>query len=184
MIRRVLVAAASGLLGLVLAGCGTGQDAATKTVLSSIPGVDADASGVAVRNARIPFAEGGYPAGGTAPIEMSVVNTGTEPLQLLELSSPAASSVTMTAVSYVDVPRAAGDPPDGGDQPQLMLPAGGLANLRLQAGGLAEELDATGPLPLLLSFDSGAVLELDVPTAPPDQPLPREPMELGEEASH
>lgn len=177
MRSRVLVAAASGLLGLALAGCGTGQGAPTSNTLSSIPGVNADDAGVAVRNARVPFAEAGYPAGGDAPVELTVVNTGTEPVRLVELSSPAAGSLTLAGVEYV------GAPPDGiGTGSQLRLPPGGLANATLTATGLIESLDGTVPLPVVLVFDNGAQLALQLPTAPPDEPLPREPMILDEEA--
>lgn len=177
MRSRVLVAAVTGLLGLALAGCGTGQGAPTSNTLSSIPGVNADGAGVAVRNARVPFAEGGYPAGGDAPVELTVVNTGTEPLRLVEQSSPAAGSVTVASVELVGVA------PDGtGVGNQLRLPPGGLANATLTASGLVGALDGTVPLPVTLVFDNGAELDLELPTAPPEEPLPREPMILDEEA--
>lgn len=184
MTRRVLLAAAGGLLGLALAGCGSGQDAPTAQTLPSIPGVNADNAGVAVRNARIPFDPAGYPAGADAQIELAIVNNSTEPVQLVDLNSPAASSVTVVEAVQVDPSGEPTGPPDGGASAQLMLAPDQIFEVTLQVAGLAEELDGTVTLPLELSFDNGAAFALEVPTEPPARPLPREPMDLEEEEGH
>jgi hypothetical protein len=101
------------------------------------------------------------------------VNTGTEPVQLVDLSSPAAGSVTVANLEYVGGQPGAGAPPDGGTGPQLLLAPGDLANLTLRASGVTEPLNGTVPLPLVLTFDNGAALEMAVPTASPEEPQPR-----------
>jgi copper(I)-binding protein len=175
----VLVAVvAGGLLGSALAGCGSGQDAPTAQTLASIPGVSADAAGVGVRNARIPFNPAGYPAGSEARVELSIVNYGTTPVQLLDLSSPAAESVTLVGAVQVDPAGETGGPPNGGVGPLLLLPPEQLVEVTLQVSGLADELDGTVSLPVTLTFDNGAAFALEVPVAPPAEPLPREPMDL------
>lgn len=181
MRSRVWVAATAtgGLLGLVLglAGCGTGQDAQTADTLSSIPGVNADDAGVAVRNVRVPFNRAGYPAGADAAVELSIVNNTQGPVQLVDLSSPAASSVTVAGTTRVGgsgTPGQPGGPPNGGPGPQLLVEPGGLVEARLQVSGLTEGLDGTRPLPITLAFDNGATFMLEVPTAAPAEPLPRE----------
>lgn len=178
---RVLAVAASGLLGLAVAGCGAGQDAPTASNLSSVPGVNADDAGIGVRNVRVAFDPEGYPAGSAAPIELSIVNNGTDPVELVDLSSTAAEAVTVVSADQLG-----GQPPNGGAGPLLMLPPDGMVEAILLASGLAETLDGTVPLPLVLAFDNGAVFMLEVPTAPPMEAQPREPAdpEAGETEDH
>ncbi|MPZ27157.1 MAG: hypothetical protein GEV12_12290 [Micromonosporaceae bacterium] len=185
MTRRVLVAATIGLLlGLALAGCGAGSDAATSATRGSIPGVDADDLGVAIRNARVPFAPEGYAAGADARVELSVINNGIEPVQLVDLDSPAAGSVSVVSAAPVagTAPPAGDGPPNGGAGPQLLLAPGEAVTAVLQVAGLREPLDGTGSLPVVLTFDNGAGFTLNVPSAPPAEPLPREPAEPAEES--
>lgn len=187
MTRRMLAVVASGLvLGLALAGCGAGPDAATSATRSSIPGVDADDLGIAIRNARVPFAPEGYPAGGDAPVELSVVNNGPEPVQLVDQSSPGAGPVTVvSAVPVGDSTGPAGNgPPNGGAGPQLLLAPGEAVAATLQVTGLQAELTGTGSLPLVLTFDNGAGFMLNVPSTPPAELQPREPVEPAETGEH
>lgn len=187
MTRRLLVAAASGLLGFGLvgsglAGCGVGQDAATASTQSSIPGVNADRGGIAVRNAVVAAAPTGYARGDDAPITLSILNRGSEPVRLVSATSAIAASVAVVEAVRVGVtappePVAAG----GGE---LAVPPGALVSATLRASGLTEELDGTRPVPVALSFDNGAVLSLNVPTASPPEPLPREPMTFDEGEEH
>lgn len=184
---RVAATATGGLLGLVLglAGCGAGQDAPTAATLSSIPGVNADDAGVAVRNARVPFNRAGYPAGADASVELSIVNNTPDPVELVDLSSSAAGSVTVAEAIRVGGPGRPdqpGGPPNGGPEQRLLVEPGALVEARLQVTGLAEALDGIRPLPVTLTFDNGATFMLAVPTAAPLDPLPRQtPTEVHEE---
>lgn len=199
LVARMPVAAVSGLvLGLALAGCGAGQDAATSSARTSIPGVNADDQGVAIRNARVPFAPQGYPAGADAPVELSVINNGPEPVQLVDQSSPVAGTVTVVSAVPVggstgpggeeppsgEQPPGGEGPPNGGAGPQLLLAPGEAVTATLQVAGLREPLTGIGSLPLVLTFDNGAGFTLAVPSAPPSEPQPREPVEPAEEEEH
>jgi hypothetical protein len=157
---RVNVVAACGLLGVVLAGCGAGQDASTAQDLPSVPGVSASLDGIAVRNATVP-AGGGYEVGGAAPIEFTLVNETDGVIRLVSAASELAASVEVAGGGTVAVP------------------AFGLLPVTLDATGLVENLDGTSSLPLELTFDGSVVVSLDVPVAPPAVPEPRgEPIDV------
>lgn len=171
--------AASGLLGLALAGCGAGQDAASTRTLESVPGVNADAAGIAVRNAVVPFAAEGYPTGADAPLELSVVNQNDQPVRLVEASAEAVREVTVTSV--VRVGGTATPAPAEPAEPELVVGPGEVVNATLQLTGLGTALDGTSAVPVTLTFDNGGELPLIVPVATPLEAQPREPMELEEE---
>jgi copper(I)-binding protein len=100
--RAALVVGA--LLGAAaLAGCGAGQVTQTNNQVTAVEGGNAEAGRIAVRNATIEFdapAEGAavYPAGGEAPLAMTIVNSGAEIDRLVAASSPIASSVQISGV--------------------------------------------------------------------------------------
>jgi periplasmic copper chaperone A len=169
----VLLAAVGVVL---LAGCGAGQGAQTALTQPSIAGVSANADGIAVRNAVVPFSAAGYPAGGEAPIQFAVANNGREPVRLVQVASEAGSAALESATP-VDTTA---PPASGGTE--LALAPSELVNVTVRVSGLAEELNGTSAVPLALTFDNGAVLSLVVPMAPPELPLPREaPVVEGEE---
>ena len=103
--RAALVVGA--LIGAVaLAGCGAGQVTQTASQVAAVEGGNATTGQIAVRNATIEFdgpVESGaiHPAGGEAPLEMSIVNTGAELDRLVGASSPVASSVQVSGVLRV-----------------------------------------------------------------------------------
>lgn len=154
---------AAALLGLGLAGCGAGLDAPTSEAVPVVPGVnvDADDGSVLVRNATVPYQPRGYRAGGQAPVEMRIVNPGTEPVRLVSASSEGATRVQVPS--------------------QATFPPGEVTPLRLQLGGLRTAVDATGRIPLVLRFDNGVELSMQVPVAPPERPEERTPMDLEQE---
>ena len=99
--RTALVAVAVAST-VVLAGCAAGQVAQTAYQANSATGATVTVNGIAIRDAEIPFPETGgpqtaalYPAGGTAPVEMHVINQGTQADRLVSASSPVAGSVTI-----------------------------------------------------------------------------------------
>jgi copper(I)-binding protein len=168
---RVLV---MGVLGaMVLAGCGAGQTAQTSSTRPSIPGVNADAAGILVRNAVVPFAPEGYQQGGDATVELSIANAGREPVRLVGLTSEGAASVTVTSATPIGAPAPS---PDGGGEAEaeVEVAPGDFVAVTLQLTGLREALNGIGSVPLALTFDNGAELPLAVPMATPMDPLPRE----------
>jgi periplasmic copper chaperone A len=101
--RAVLVAVAVAST-VALAGCAAGQIAQTAYQANSATGATVTVSGIAIRDAQIAFPEapaGGtesaavYRAGGSAPVEMYVINQGTQADRLVSASSPVAGSVTV-----------------------------------------------------------------------------------------
>jgi copper(I)-binding protein len=144
------------LVPMLLVGCGAGPDAATSRDAPAVPGVDADLDGIAIRNAQIVFHQEGYPAGGSAPAELVIVNQGQAPVRLQQLSSPGAASVTVIE-------------PQGD---QLELAPGQLVRVTMLLTGLAETQNGTGTVPVELGFDNGATATLNLPMAPPVDPLP------------
>ena len=100
---RVLLVAVAVASTVVLAGCAAGQVAQTAYQANSATGATVTTNGIAIRDAQIAFpdaAEGTqtaavYRAGGTAPVEMHVINQGTQPDRLVSASSPVAGSVTV-----------------------------------------------------------------------------------------
>lgn len=163
--RRGSAAIAAGVLGLVLAGCGAGQDALTAANQPSVPGVNASTedNSILVRNAYVIFQEEGYPAGGQASVRLWLANQTGQPIRLVEAASPGAGGA-----ASVDTGGA------------VQVPADGLVEAVLQVNGLRASLTPAGSLPLTLSFDNGAELALDLNVAPPLEDLPREPMDLSD----
>lgn len=186
--RAWAAVAASGLLGLLLAGCGTGQAAPSAATLESVPGVGADQAGISVRNAMVPFAAEGYATGADAPLQLSIVNRNPEPVRLVEAAAELVQSVSVDSVVRVGAQPTATEPPTTSTEPpaagpELVVEAGQLVTATLRLTGLGQPLTGTMAVPVTLTFDNGGVLTLNVPMAAPMEAQPREPMEL-EEAEH
>ena len=98
----------SAVIGAIaLAGCSAGQITQTSTQVPAVVGANANIGPVAVRDAQIEFSaepQGAniYPVGGTAPLKMSIANSGGQPDRLVSASSPAAASIEITGTP--DVP--------------------------------------------------------------------------------
>jgi copper(I)-binding protein len=98
--RAVLVVGA--VLGSVaLGGCAAGQIAQTAYQANSSTGATVTLNNIAVRDAQIAWAgavEGGavYRSGGSAPVEMYVINEATQADRLVSASSPVAASVEVS----------------------------------------------------------------------------------------
>jgi copper(I)-binding protein len=91
------------IVAVALAGCGAGQITQTSRQVAAVEGANAGAGQIAVRNATIEFDEAAhgaaiYPAGAAAPLQMTIVNSGTEVDRLIAASSPIASSVEISGV--------------------------------------------------------------------------------------
>ena len=138
--RAALVAVA--VAGTVaLAGCAAGQVAQTAYQANSSTGTTVTTNGIAIRDAQIAFpdsAEGAesaaiYQAGGTAPLEMHVINETTQDDRLVSASSPVAGSVTVAGetdlpagtVMVVGSPSSAGGQTEpGSTEPSGASPIG------------------------------------------------------------
>jgi copper(I)-binding protein len=99
----VLLVAVTVASTVALAGCAAGQVAQTAYQANSATGATVTENGIAIRDAQIAFPETGvgpqtaavYRAGGTAPVEMHVINQSRQSDRLVSASSPVAGSVTV-----------------------------------------------------------------------------------------
>jgi copper(I)-binding protein len=92
--------AAAGIgLALLLTGCGSGQITQTDTQVAAVNGASGTVGAMAVRGAELAFpsnsAQGVYAPGSSAPLIVTIVNTGVTPDTLTGVSTPAAESVTV-----------------------------------------------------------------------------------------
>ncbi len=95
---RVVIAVGAVAGAFALAGCGAGQITQTSTQVSGVDAGSVNVGQIAVRGAQFAFAGDGntavvYRTGGTAPLTMTVVNTGGQPDRLMTAASPVAGSV-------------------------------------------------------------------------------------------
>lgn len=100
--RRVLTRFAPAMAGLgiaaLLVGCGAGQVTQTDTQVSAVNGASGQVGMIAIRNAELQFpdnAQGVYAPGSNATLIVTIANTGIDPDELIGVSSPAATSVTI-----------------------------------------------------------------------------------------
>jgi copper(I)-binding protein len=99
------------IAAVAVAGCGAGQITQTARQVAAVEGANATAGHISVRNATIEFDEAGHgaavhPIGGSAPLEMLIVNTGAEVDRLVAASSPVAESVQISGVLRIPGGRA------------------------------------------------------------------------------
>ncbi|WP_214401865.1 hypothetical protein [Pseudonocardia lacus] len=113
------VVAAAVIGAVALAGCGAGQITQTAQQVAAVGGASADVGQIAVRDVTIAFPDGVegatlYPRNGNAPLQMSIVNSGSGPDRLLSASSPAAASVTISGETEIEAGQVLvveGEPP-------------------------------------------------------------------------
>lgn len=91
------------IAAVAVAGCGAGQITQTSRQVAAVEGASATGGQISVRNAMIEFDEAAhgaaiYPIGGSAPLQMVIVNTGAEVDRLVAASSPVAESVQISGV--------------------------------------------------------------------------------------
>jgi copper(I)-binding protein len=91
------------IAAVAVAGCGAGQITQTSRQVAAVEGANATAGHISVRNAMIEFDEPAhgaaiYPVGGSAPLQMTIVNSGGELDRLVAASSPVAESVQISGV--------------------------------------------------------------------------------------
>ena len=100
--RRVLTRFAPAVAGLgiaaLLVGCGAGQITQTDTQQSAVNGASGQVGMIAIRGVELQFPDnpqGVYAPGADATLVVTIANTGINNDQLLSVSSPAATSVTI-----------------------------------------------------------------------------------------
>ncbi len=99
--RAALLAGTATVAALSLSGCGAGQDATTSNKEPSIYGVNTASpdNSVLIRGLAILYtSEQGYPAGGSAPVEVALFNDTPQPVTVRITSAPAAGAAAGPSV--------------------------------------------------------------------------------------
>jgi hypothetical protein len=110
--RRVALAAGAAMAAVIaLSGCSAGQVAETALVQSPISGLNAQSpdGALLIRNLQVAYnGLTGYPAGGTAPLQVSLFNQTEQPITVTITSKPWRSPA-VAAPSAAPVPTQASD---------------------------------------------------------------------------
>lgn len=96
-VRRTGVLILAGAVA-VLAGCSAGQNSQTAAKTPSLSGVHANLDGIALRNVQIAYADREhrtYPKGGTAPLDVRILNGGKKPDALVGVTADLADKVVL-----------------------------------------------------------------------------------------
>jgi hypothetical protein len=99
--RAAVVAGVATVAAVALTGCSAGQVAETALKRTSAPGVNADTAdgSVAIRNLLVIYpGPEGYPAGGTAPIEVALSNETSTPIVVNVSTRPAEATDAQAGV--------------------------------------------------------------------------------------
>jgi len=124
-LKTVAALAASVATMVLAAGCGADLNAHTQQMVPAIPGVNADSSDhlVGVRDTLFAYGDPkGYPAGGTAPLQVYVFNNDSKPAKLTCVR-PANSAATVVLVDPNVTPSPAPPPPSVPASPSVSASA-------------------------------------------------------------
>jgi len=192
--RRVATAAGAAMVAVIaLAGCSAGQVAETALLKSPISGLNTQSpdGSLLVRNLQVVYNDPqGYPANGTAPLEVSLFNQTEQPMTVTITSKPQQNVVAgIVSAQQVGVgpfaPASASAPaaPAPALQPAkfTIAPLGSETfltgdNPTLQAVGLSNKLVPGYSLSLIIEVSTGsAPIEVLAPFAIPTSPASRAP---------
>lgn len=125
--RAVQVAGAAAVAALALAGCSAGQTAETSLLQTPVSGLNTASpdGGLLIRNLQVVYKDpAGYPANGSAPLEVSLFNQTRSPITVT-ITSEAQQTVTAGIVSAQQIgltgpaptpsSSMASEPPGGGN---------------------------------------------------------------------
>jgi copper(I)-binding protein len=171
---RGLAAALAVSALLVMAGCsGAGsvppQQTPTQGVPGAISGVAADATdhSTVLRDLLVVYpGQGGYQAGGVAPLTVKLGNNTDKPVTLTDVTTPGGSAVVLVGGSV-----ASASP--GAKEFEVLVPPGGLLLLAPEAGRylaircLPTALTPDMTVKLTFRFDNGAKVTAEVPMGAP-----------------
>jgi hypothetical protein len=162
--RAAQVAGAASVAVLALAGCSAGQTAETSLLQTPVSGLNTASpdGGLLIRNLQVVYKDTtGYPANGSAPLEVSLFNQTQSPITVT-ISSEAQQTVTQGIVSAQQVgltgpaptpssPIASG--PAGGDVSPSSPPSAGTSGEVSPPASAASALptDTATPPPAALS---------------------------------
>lgn len=166
------IAACGAVAVLALAGCAAGQITQTDSQVSAVNGTSGNVGNtIALRNVWIPYPhnqQGVYPVGSAVPVMLTIINQAQSPEQLIAVSSPAASQVSVSGTTQIPPGSMVVGTPSA-------LPVTGLPASPLVAGELRIVLITRRPLyaglntPVSFQFRNVGTVTLLLPMgAPPN----------------
>jgi copper(I)-binding protein len=181
---RIGLVAGVVLGAALLAGCGAGQQAQTSEQTSAVAGANTQVGNIAIRNAEIaypdtiPASANVYPVGGTAPVEMVIVNQGTAADRLVSGTSPL-GTVQLEGDTSLPAGRAL---VAGTDESTQETP--GAAPIKMAITGLRQDIRSGLSYPLVLTFQQAGSVTVELPVAPPKEPREDQPAEAAVGGAH
>ncbi|WP_433371522.1 hypothetical protein ACQPZX_47645 [Actinoplanes sp. CA-142083] len=196
--RRVAQAAGAAMVAVIaLAGCSAGQVAETALLKAPVSGLNTQSPDgkLLIRNLQVAYdAPEGYPANGTAPLQVSLFNQTEQPMTVT-ISSRPQTDVTPSIVSAQQVgvgalapseepsPSAsapAAEPP-ALEPAKFTIPPLGTQTFipgpgkNLQAVGLSNDLKPGYSLSLTIQANDGEAIDVLAPFQTPTSPASRAP---------
>ncbi len=151
---------------LALAGCGAGQITQTDRQVAAVDGVSGDVgASIALRDVQISFpgnTNGTYPTGSTVPVLFTIINQGSNPDELIAVTSPAAGQAVVLGTTQIP-PGTTVISTTGSTGPTSPLVVGELRVLLTTT----QPLRAGRNTPMTFQFRNAGTLTLPVPMAPP-----------------
>lgn len=163
------------LLAVVSAGCGAGQEAATANQRTNAGGANGQVGEMAVENVQIVYdrpVPGGavYPVGASAPLQVTIVNTGLAADRLVGITTPVAASVAVTGEALVPGGQVL---VAGYTDPVASIDLPDATTVRVTLQQLTTPLRAGLTYPMTFAFERAGTLTLEVPVQNPDVLPPR-----------
>jgi hypothetical protein len=161
----------------VVVACGAGQKTATSEDVPAIPGADAAAGPIVLRDLLIPFQEQGYPPGSDVPLVVRMFSNSDQPVALSQVVPGPASATPVQAQRialrpYATASAAGGTPPTSMVVPpmgQLQLVPG--SGPHLVAEHITAALRCGLSVAISFTFSTGDSVVVNVPMAPPTYPV-------------
>lgn len=172
--RRTGGALAAMLVAVALTGCGAGAVTQTASQASAVNGASAQVGNVVIRDASIAaattLAGAAYQPGGSAPLNLTLVNSGFAADKLVSASSPVAGTVQITGDATIPGGTAVTVGNTGADGRAL---AG--RTIAIKLNGLVGPIRAGLNYPVTFRFEKAGELTVKLPVGYPTG-------ELGERA--
>jgi hypothetical protein len=158
--------AAAVLVAVALTGCGAGAVTQTSTQASAVNGSTGQVGNLVLRDATIAaattLAGAAYQPGGSAPLNLTLVNTGSTPDKLLSASSPVAGTVQITGDATIPAGTAVTVGNTGASGPGL---AG--RTIAIKLNGLVGPIRAGLTYPVTFRFEKAGELTAKLPVGYP-----------------
>lgn len=165
--KRSITFAVAAAAVLALSGCGTGLYSQTADQVAPVPGVNATAQGpggvgsVDVRNATVPYpGVEGYKAGSEATLQLHLFNQTPDPVRVVVTSSD--GTITMDDLTIE---------PQSYAKPDVKIK-------------LNKDVNTVGEVQITVEFVGVVKMPLELPVAPPDQPVPAHTIEFEDSTDH